>query len=69
MKKSKLMVLLISCMVSTINPPAYSTERETEEIETEDMVDMNEVVDYKVTEYGLQLYFADGTGYFLEKRK
>ena len=31
------------------------------------IVDMNTVVDFSATEYGLQLYFADGTGYYLER--
>ena len=31
------------------------------------IVDMNTVVDYVATEYGLQLYFEDGTGYYLER--
>lgn len=33
----------------------------------DDIVDMNIVVDFSATEYGLQLYFEDGTGYFLER--
>ena len=39
--------------------------------ETEDFknnfVDMRQVVDFSATEYGLQLYFEDGTGYYLER--
>lgn len=31
------------------------------------IVDMNTVVDFSATEYGLQLYFDDGTGYFWER--
>lgn len=31
------------------------------------LVDMDEVVDFTASEYGLQLYFADGSGYFLER--
>lgn len=38
--------------------------------ETEDFkkyfIDMRAVIDYSVSEYGLQLYFEDGTGYWLE---
>ena len=30
-------------------------------------VDMDAVVDFTASEYGLQLYFADGSGYFLER--
>lgn len=30
-------------------------------------IDMRNVVDYTATEYGLQLYFVDGSGYFLER--
>ncbi len=30
-------------------------------------VDMQKVVGFDVTEYGLQLYFYDGTGYFIER--
>lgn len=32
----------------------------------DDIVDMNTVVDFSATEYGLQLYFEDGIGYFWE---
>ena len=31
------------------------------------IVNMDTVVDFSATEYGLQLYFADGTGYYLER--
>lgn len=31
------------------------------------IVDMDAVVDFTASEYGLQLYFADGSGYFLER--
>lgn len=34
---------------------------------TETLVDMSKVVDWESSEYGLQLYFEDGTGYWLEK--
>lgn len=30
-------------------------------------VDMRQVTDYTVTEYGLQLYFEDGSGYYWER--
>ena len=30
-------------------------------------VDMSEVTSWESSEYGLQLYFEDGTGYWLEK--
>lgn len=33
----------------------------------DNLVDMDAVVDFTVSEYGLQLYFADGSGYFLER--
>lgn len=33
----------------------------------DDIVDMDAVVDFSATEYGLQLYFADGTGYYWER--
>lgn len=29
-------------------------------------IDMRSVIDFSVSEYGLQLYFEDGTGYWLE---
>ena len=32
----------------------------------ENFVDMRNVVDFSATESGLQLYFEDGTGYYLE---
>lgn len=32
----------------------------------ENFVDMHNVIDFSVTENGLQLYFEDGTGYYLE---
>lgn len=34
--------------------------------EPESIVDMNAVTDFKTTEYGLYLYFNDGTGYYWE---
>ena len=33
----------------------------------DNIVDMNTIVDFSATEYGLQLYFEDGSGYFLER--
>ncbi|NBJ95670.1 hypothetical protein [Parablautia muri] len=33
----------------------------------DDIVDMNTIVDFTATEYGLQLYFEDGTGYYWER--
>ncbi len=33
----------------------------------ENIVDMNTVIDFTATEYGLQLYFEDGTGYYIER--
>lgn len=38
---------------------------ETEE-RMENLVDMRSVVDFEVTGNGLQLYFEDGTGYYIE---
>lgn len=32
----------------------------------DNFVDMRTVVDFSTTEYGLQLYFEDGTGYYWE---
>lgn len=32
----------------------------------DNFVDMHTVVDFSATEYGLQLYFEDGTGYYWE---
>lgn len=33
----------------------------------DDIVNMDTVVDFSATEYGLQLYFEDGSGYFWER--
>ena len=33
----------------------------------DNIVDMNTIVDFTATEYGLQLYFEDGTGYYWER--
>lgn len=33
----------------------------------DDIVDMNTIVDFTATEYSLQLYFKDGSGYFWER--
>lgn len=33
----------------------------------ENYIDMRMVIDYTATEDGLQLYFVDGTGYYLER--
>ena len=34
--------------------------------QNDDIVDMNTVIDFSATEYGLQLYIEDGSGYFWE---
>lgn len=34
----------------------------------DDIVDMNTIVDFTATEYGLQLYFEDGSGYFVSAK-
>lgn len=31
------------------------------------IVNMDAVIDFSVSEYGLQLYFEDGSGYYLER--
>lgn len=31
------------------------------------IVNMDSVIDFTATEYGLQLYFEDGTGYYIER--
>lgn len=33
----------------------------------DDIMDMNTIVDFTASEYGLQLYFEDGSGYFWER--
>lgn len=33
----------------------------------DNIVDMDAVIDFSATEYGLQLYFEDGSGYFWER--
>lgn len=33
----------------------------------DDIVDMDAVIDFSATEYGLQLYFEDRSGYFWER--
>ena len=33
----------------------------------DNIVDMNIVIDFTATEYGLQLYFEDGSGYYWER--
>ena len=33
----------------------------------DNIVDMNTIVDFSASEYGLQLYFEDGSGYFWER--
>lgn len=33
----------------------------------DNLVNMDAVVDFTASEYGLQLYFVDGSGYFLER--
>lgn len=33
----------------------------------DDIVDIHTVIDFSATEYGLQLYFEDGSGYFWER--
>ena len=33
----------------------------------DNIVDMNTIVGFSATEYGLQLYFEDGSGYFWER--
>lgn len=52
------------------NNRSYADIMETLPDETEDFrnnfVDMRSVVDFDATENGLQLYFEDGTGYYIE---
>lgn len=36
-------------------------------IQNDSVVDMDKVVGFSATEYGLQLYFDDGTGYYIER--
>lgn len=52
------------------NNRSYADIMETLPDETEDFqnnfVDMRSVVDFYATENGLQLYFEDGTGYYIE---
>lgn len=33
----------------------------------DNIVDMGAVIDFTASEYGLQLYFADGSGYYWER--
>lgn len=40
---------------------------ETIEIIPDECIDMREVTDYTATVDGLQLYFEDGSGYYLER--
>lgn len=35
--------------------------------ETTDIIDLNKVIGWESSEYGLQLYYEDGSGYWLEK--
>lgn len=35
--------------------------------ETDNIIDMGQVIDFKANGSGLMLYFADGNGYYLER--
>lgn len=45
----------------------FDTCKYNNNILDDDIVDMQKVVDYDMTEYGLMIYFNDGTGYFIER--
>lgn len=53
------------------NTRSYSDIMESLADETEDFqehyIDMRKVVSYKATDYGLQLYCEDGSGYYIER--
>ena len=51
----------------TNNNMVWDAESNTDMPLDDDLVDMDAVVDFVSGEYGLYLYFADGTGYFLER--
>lgn len=66
--------LLDTTQAETITEAQTVTETEAEEVIpdgyiplNDDIVDMDAVVDFSATEYGLQLYFEDGSGYFWER--
>lgn len=42
-------------------------KKQMKAIEKEHIIDMRQVTDYQSTDNGLQLYFADGTGYYWER--
>ena len=51
--------------VVEVVPDGY-IDMNTEEF-YDNYVDMRQVVDFTTTEYGLQLYFDDGSGYYWER--
>lgn len=70
-------MMILSYLLGTTQAetiPEVQTVTETMEIVPDgyiplddNIVDMDSVIDFSATEYGLQLYFEDGTGYYLER--
>lgn len=52
--------------ISTIDGQEYYCYK-SEDIYNSDYLDMSQVVDFVATEDGLQLYTADGSGYYWER--
>ena len=72
--KKKLFNLFLVAMAALeiyacFNPPTEAQAIEASEtVTTEaDYINMNDVVGYEATDYGLMLHFSDGTGYWWER--
>ena len=53
-------ILMCVCLFDSVQAKAA-------EIEGQTVIDIDTVIDYVITEDGLQLYFNDGTGYWFER--
>lgn len=63
MKKKVLIVLTMITMI-TISITSFICGTKTN---TNDNINMNTIVDFETTEYGLMLYTNDGSGYYWER--
>lgn len=64
--KKRLVKALLAMMVSVSVIGCNTIKTADSATETDSYIDMNTVVSYSGTANGLQLNFADGTGYYLE---
>lgn len=63
-------MLLVSYWLGTQQVETITEIKTIEKVKTivpSNYINMKDVTDFVVTDYGLQLYFKDGTGYYWER--